>query len=94
MSGRGPSEEAYGEALNAAQRMHEAGVDPHHIAASLLYLEERARLYDALLTTADRYLRFGMPEHELAEMRRLVELLRQTRLAAEDADEVDATLPI
>jgi hypothetical protein len=35
-----------------------------------------------------------MPEHELSEMRRLVDRLREGELAAEDSYEVDATLPL
>lgn len=94
MSTRRPSTEDYRQALAAAERMRDADVDPHHIALSLLYLDARAEQYEALLTVTDRFLRFGMPEHELAEMRHRVEQLRESRLAAEDADEVDATLPI
>lgn len=94
MNTRRPSAEAYRQALAAAARMRDADVDPHKIALSLLYLDARAEQYEGLLTVVDRFLRFGMPEHELAEMRQLVERLRESRLATEDADEVDATLPI
>ncbi|MCP5431532.1 MAG: hypothetical protein H6962_15950 [Chromatiaceae bacterium] len=46
------------------------------------------------MQVTDRYLRFGMPEHELSQMRLLVGRLREPQLAADDSDEVDSTLPI
>jgi hypothetical protein len=81
-------------ALAGAEEMRAEGNDPRHIAKSLRYLYERCQGLEALLQITDRFLRFGMPEHELSEMRRLVDRLREGELAAEDSDEVDATLPL
>ena len=81
-------------ALAGAEAMRGGGNDPRHIAQSLRFLYERCRQFEALLQVTDRYLRFGMPEHELSEMRRLVGQLREDQLAAEDSNEVDATLPL
>ena len=91
---RRPSPEAYREALDAARRMQAADVDPHHLAHCLHYLHHRAQLYDRLLAVTDRYLRFGMPEHELSEMRQLVGHLREMQIAVGDAAAEDSTLPI
>lgn len=81
-------------ALAGAESMRVEGNDPRHIAMTLRYLYARCRGLEELLQTTDRFLRFGMPEHELTEMRRLVARLREDELAAEDSDEVDATLPL
>jgi hypothetical protein len=89
-----PSAEAYRQALDAAARMSDADVDPHSLAASLRYLHARSASLEALFHVTDRYLRFGMPEHELTEMRQLVAQLREEQLAADGSGDVDATLPI
>jgi hypothetical protein len=81
-------------ALAGAEEMRAEGNDPRHIAKSLRYLYERCHRLETLLQTTDRFLRFGMPEHELSEMRRLVDRLREGELSAEESDEVDATLPL
>ena len=81
-------------ALSGAEEMREEGNDPRHIALTLRYLYGRCRQFEALLQVTDRYLRFGMPEHELSEMRRLVSHLREEALSSGDADEVDGTLPL
>jgi len=81
-------------ALAGAEAMRAEGNDPRHIAMSLRYLYARSQGLEALLRITDRFLRFGMPEHELSEMRRLVDRLREGELAAEDSYEVDATLPL
>jgi hypothetical protein len=83
-------------ALAAAGRMRERDIDPHHLAAALLYLNARCTALEALYKASDRYLRFGLPEHELSEMRLLVGRLRERDAAAEDPDddEVEHTLPL
>jgi hypothetical protein len=81
-------------ALLAAEAMRAEGADPHHVALTLRYLYQRCKALESLLLATDRYLRFGMPEHELSEMRLLVGRLREDALSAEDSDEVDSTLPI
>jgi hypothetical protein len=72
---RRPDAEELGIALAAAESMREEGNDPRHIARALSYLYSRNQELEELLQLADRYLRFGMPEHELSEMRLLVEHL-------------------
>ena len=47
------------------RQMRAEGNDPRHIARSLRYLYARCRGLEDLLQTTDRFLRFGMPEHEL-----------------------------
>ena len=82
------------EALVAAEQMRAENRDPHHVAKWLRRYHRRCRDLEELLVETDRFLRFGMPEHELSEMRRLVGRLREAELAAGDRDEVDSTLPI
>ena len=94
MTAHRPDAEELKIALAGAEEMREEGNDPRHIALSLRYLYNRCRQFETLLQVTDRYLRFGMPEHELSEMRRLVGHLREDELAAEDSHEVDGTLPL
>lgn len=81
-------------ALAAADRLRADGLDQQHVARAIQQLYSRCQALEALLQTTDRYLRFGMPEHELSRMRLLVGRLRETELAAEGSGEVDSTLPI
>jgi len=94
MSVRKPDPEELKTALAGAEAMRAEGNDPRHIALSLRFLYGRCRQFEDLLKITDRYLRFGMPEHELSEMRRLVAHLREDALSEEDSDEVDGTLPL
>ena len=94
MSTHGPSSDELKIALAGAEAMREEGNDPRHIAMSLRYLYERSNRLEVLLQVTDRYLRFGMPEHELSEMRRLVDHLRENERSATDSAEVDTTLPL
>lgn len=82
------------EALAAAEQMRAEGADSHHVAKWLRYFNRRCRGLEDLLRVTDRYLRFGLPEHELSEMRSLVNRLRESELSAQDSDEVDSTLPL
>ncbi len=72
-----PTEEALDTALQAAERMRILGVDPHHLARSLLYLQQRNERLEEVLRWVDRYLRFGLAEKEQAQLRRLVQRLRE-----------------
>lgn len=77
-------------ALQAAETMRAADVDPAGVAHCLLYLHARSVDLEQLLRVVDRYLRFGMPDHELSEMRVLVERLREQASGGEG----DSTLPL
>jgi len=77
-----PTDAALQTALEAARRMRVRGIDPHHLAHALLYLEGRNRELEALLTRVDLFLRFGMAEQELSQLRRLVERLREEEQAS------------
>jgi hypothetical protein len=89
-----PDADELAAALGAADLMRAQGNDPHHLAKALHYLKDRNAALEALLLATDKYLRFGMPEHELSEMRLLVHRLREAELTADDSDAVDSTLPI
>jgi hypothetical protein len=89
-----PTPEVVKGALVAATRQLDSDADPDHVAECLLYLVERQKDLEELLRYTDRYLRFGMPEHELGAMQRLVDRLREVQSADGDAAGGDATLPI
>ena len=93
MSVRRPSADELDIALNAAERMREQDVDPHHLALSLQFLHARCRQLEDIYQLVDRYLRFGMPEHELSELHRQVGRLRESDLAA-DGDRAEHPLPL
>ena len=81
-------------ALAGAEEMRVGGNDPRHIALCLRYLHERCLGLEELLQVTDRFLRFGMPEYELTDIRRLVAQLREDELAAEGSHEMRSTLPL
>jgi hypothetical protein len=89
-----PDDDELEAALGAAEQMRAEGDDPHHLAKALRYLHDRNIALQALLVATDKYLRFGMPEHELSQMRVLVNRLREPELAADDSKDIDSTLPI
>jgi hypothetical protein len=78
-----PSDEELEIALDAAARMREWGVDPHHVAHVMLYLDQRNQRLNDVVRRVDRYVRFGLPERELTQLRRLIQDLR------EDEDRLD-----
>ena len=79
-------------AVATAERMRLRDVDPHYVARVLLHLRQRNEHLEQLLIHVDRYLRFGMDEHELTALHRLVERLREERREAEPALGVDDLL--
>lgn len=81
-------------ALKAAERMRDRGVDPHFVAAALQFLHQRCEMLEALYETTDRYLRFGMPEHELLEMHAQLNRLREASSSHGDENDDDEPLPI
>lgn len=66
----------------------------HQAVRWLPRLYARCKALEDLLQVTDRYLRFGMPEAELAAMRRLVEHLREQALVSHEADAPGDTLPL
>ena len=82
-------------ALAASEQMRAEGNDPRHVARAMRYLYQRCQGLESLLQVTDRFLRFGMPEHELSEMRRLVGRLREDEgVAGGEHHELDRTLPL
>ena len=72
-----PTAQQLAQALVAARALREAGADSEHLGWALECLHQRCADLESLLVLVDRYLRFGMPEHELAQMRRLADRLRE-----------------
>ncbi len=94
MSLQKPDADELAEALCAADAMRAQDDDPHHVAIALHYLNDRCQDLESLLTVVDRYLRFGLPEHELSEMRLLVDRLREGGSSRRRHPSVDDSLPI
>ena len=94
MSSQSTLPESLKTALAAAERLRATDSDPDGIGHWILRMHTRWDSLESLLTVVDRYLRFGMPEHELTEMRRLVDHLRERELSDDHSDEVDSTLPL
>ena len=94
MSLHPPEPDDLKEALSAAARMREEADDPHHVAKWLDYYHRRCHGLEDLLHATDRYLRFGLPEHELAEMRLLVERLRASDWNADYRGTTESPLPL
>lgn len=59
-------------AVHAAEKQHQQGEDPGHLAAAVLYLNARTRLLDAVLKAADLYLHSGQGEREHGSLVRAV----------------------
>ena len=72
-----PDPEQIEQALSAAERMREHDVDPHHLAHTLLYLHQRNQRLEEVLRRTDCYLRFGLADTALAQLRKLVQRLRE-----------------
>jgi len=85
-----PSDDQLEIALDAARRMRQFGVDPHHLAHSLIYLSQHNASLWELVAQIDRYIRFGLPENEL---NRLEMQIRQLRGESEYL-ETDPELPV
>jgi CBS domain-containing membrane protein len=83
---RKPTPEQSAEALQAAETSYVAGHDPHSVAKTLLYLDERRAYLEKVLVQADRYLTAGQDEHNHA-------LLLKAVFAAKRADEHAAAAP-
>lgn len=80
-----PSDQQIEIALKAAERMHSHDLDPHYLSRTLRFFYARNQSLEELLLHADRFLRFGMSEQEMAQLRRLVIKLRE----AEEHDDSD-----
>ena len=71
--------------LKLAEAMRAQGKDKYRLAQALLYLDERNRMLEDLYQKAEKYLRFGMGEHELTELRMAVEKVHEA--GVEEADD-------
>ena len=71
--------------LKLAEAMRAQNKDKYRLAHALLYLDERNRMLEDLYHKAERYIRFGMGEHELTDLRLAVERIREADV--EEADD-------
>ena len=72
-----PSRKDLATALATARRMLDRQLDPQHLALGFAYLHDRNEQLEEVLIRLDHYLRYGMSEHDLAELTRDVEKLRE-----------------
>lgn len=72
-----PSREEFETALEAVERMRQNDLDPHHLAKVLRYLHSRNEKLEDLLVHADRLVRFGLAEQELAALKKRISRLRE-----------------
>lgn len=70
-----PTPEQMGAALEAARRMLEMGLDPHHLAGLALHLHERNLALERFVRDADRYFRFGQDDGDRRSLMRQIERL-------------------
>ena len=88
-----PTAEELQIALEEAERMRELGIDPMHFSKSLLYLNRRDEILEKLLVHVERYLQFGLPVDEHAQLTRLLDEIRhQERHESGGEGEVDLGL--
>ena len=81
-----PTEAELKTALSEAERLRVAGEDPHFLVKSLLYLHHRNEMLETVAEHAERFLRFGLPEDEHAQLRRLLDQLREETQRESDED--------
>lgn len=74
-----PGTAEFAIALDAAERMWRRDIDPHHLAKSVRYLYARNQELEHLLLLAERLVQFGIAEHDLSELRRTVQRLRNSQ---------------
>lgn len=87
-----PSDEELETALQAAERMRGLGIDPHHLAHTLLYLQQRSERVEEIVRRTDRYLRFGLAERELTQLRRLIQQLREEDERLDEDSEIPSSM--
>ncbi len=85
-----PNSDQLKAALEAAERLRESGDDPDFLAKSLLYLYQRNEDLEKVLEHVERYLQFGLPTEEHAQLELLLEAakIRELRSTGEDPEEI------
>ncbi len=85
-----PNSDQLKAALEAAEGMRESGNDPDFLAKSLLYLHQRNEDLEKILEHAERYLQFGLPTEEHAQLKLLLEAakIRELRSMGKDPEEI------
>lgn len=89
-----PTPQQLREAVAAARARREAGADGDHLGWAVEALHQRCADLEQLLVLVDRYLRFGMPEQELAQMRRLADRLREDGARGARSERHEGDLPL
>lgn len=82
-----PTAEELKEALAEMERMRvEAEEDPHHLVKCFLHLYRRNEVLERVLEHAELYLRFGLPEEEHAQLRKLLDAIIEERRREKDEE--------
>ena len=79
------TEEEMAKALELATAMHEKDQDKYSLGYALLYLQERNKLLEDMRRKADYFVRFGMGQKELTDLRVALEKLHE--MEVDDADD-------
>ena len=79
-----PTDEVLAQAVEAAELMREHTDDEYGVAHSLLYLHQRNKQLEAIVSLVDRYLNFGTPENEHARLMCMLVALHEFEEAAEE----------
>lgn len=79
------TQEEMDKALELAAAMHEKNQDKYNLGYALLYMKERNKLLEDLRRKAEYYVRFGMGQKELTDLR--VSLERLHEMDVQDADD-------
>jgi 3-hydroxyisobutyrate dehydrogenase-like beta-hydroxyacid dehydrogenase len=81
-----PTPQELEEALAEAVRMREHGEDPHHVAKALLNLNYRMKHLEQVAECADRYVHFGLAEHDHAALLRAIEAYKRVDAITEGTE--------
>ena len=79
------TEEEMDKALELAAAMRDKDQDKYNLGYALLYLQERNRMLEDMRRKADYYVRFGMGQKELTDLRIALEQLHEMEVG--DADD-------
>lgn len=80
-----PDKTTFTSALNNAALLRETGNDPHHLAHTLLYMEERSRLLETIRHAANEYIHFGEDPQLHARLVNALEAFETYEQETEDA---------
>ena len=79
-----PSREETEQAVKLAEALRDKGKDQYKLGCVLLYLHERNKILEDLRKKAEYYVRFGMGEQELSNLRLALEKIHDMDVGEAD----------